>query len=333
MIKRYLNLVMSEDWLKSALVLALLAIGCTGLFYGARMAYKFGEGMSHEHAVTLVLVALLAALMFPAADLLRSHGWGTAAKTCALVGTICLGMEFVTHMGYTFGQRHDNVTKAAHQTVAYKEQVAALDEHKRDLTMWERRLSDLTQQNGWTATVTAESLRARLPALNLAIEQEAARGGCKARCLTRTQERDEIASRIATLEERTDLQKKIEATKRVLERQRQRQRTASTNLGNSAVVEHSQAFAKLYNMNLTPDADSVEWTKYVLGVLIAFVTVIIAPAAFKAAFLIAGMAGIGSASSNVARETVNTTETIKPSPREHITLGDAAAILNGMRAT
>lgn len=39
------------------------------------------------------------------------------------------------------------------------------------------------------------------------------------------------------------------------------------------------------------------------------------------------------ASPNVARETVNTTETIKPSPREHITLGDAAAILNGMRAT
>jgi hypothetical protein len=330
-IKRYLNLVMSEDWLKSALVLSLLAIGCVGLFYGARMAYKFGLGMSHEHAVTLVLVALLAALMFPAADLLRSKNWNGAAKTCNTVGAICLAMELVTHMGYTFGQRHDNVTKAMHQTVAYKEQASQLDERKRDLALWERRLADLTSQNGWSATVTADALRARLPALNLAIEQETARGGCKQRCLARTQERDEVAARIAVLEERTELQKKIEATKRVLERQRDR--VATTDLGNSAVVEQSAAFAKLYHMSLTPDADSIEWTKYLLGVLIALVTVMIAPAALKAAFLIAGMAGFGSyaSSTHVARETVNTTATV--SKPEHMRLGDAAALMASMRAT
>lgn len=298
-IKRYLNTVMSEDWLKSALVLALLAIGCVGLFYGARMAYKFGMGMSHEHAVTLVLVALLAAFAFPAADILRKNGHGGASKLAVVVGALCLCMELVTHMGYTFGQRHENVTKAMHQTVAYKEQQEALDEAKRNRAMFERRLSDLTQQNGWAATVTADALRARLPSLDLAIKQEEQRGGCKARCLERTKERDEIAARIAVLEERTKLQEQIEATKRVLDRQRDK--AASTDLGNSAVVEQSAAFAKLANWTLTPDADSIDWTKYILGIMIAVVTVIIAPAAFKLALLIAGMAGIGIA---VAARTV-----------------------------
>lgn len=309
MIKRTLNTIMSEDWLKSALVLALLLIGCVGLVYGARMAYKFGMGMSHEHAVTLVLVALLAAMAFPAADLLKKGGWSSAGKLASRAGAICLAVELMTHMGYTFGQRHENVTKAVHQTVSYKEQVAALDEQKRDLTLWEKRLSDLTGQNGWSATVTADGLRAKLPGLDLAISQEAARGGCKAKCLDRTKERDEINSRVAILEERTDLQKKIEATKRVLDKQRDK--TAHTDLGNSAVVEQSAAFAKLAHWDLNPDAGAIEWTKYMIGVLIAVVTVIIAPVSFKLAFLIAGMAGIGLALTQGRKED----ETPEPAAR------------------
>lgn len=293
MLKRYLNTVMSEDWLKSALVLSLLAIGCVGLFYGARMAYKFGLSMSHEHAVTLVLVALLAAFAFPAGDMLKKSGLVGFAKFAKIAGTGFLVVELVTHMGYTFGQRHDNVTKAMHQTVSYSEQKLALDEDKRNLALWERRLADLTSQNGWAATVTADGLRAKLPSLELAIKLEAERKGCKAKCQERTKERDEINSRIATLEERTSLQLKIEATKRVLDKQREK--TANTDLGNSSVVEQSNAFAKLFNMSLTPDGDSIEWTKYILGIMVAIVTVAIAPTSFTLAFMIAGMAGIGAA--------------------------------------
>lgn len=313
MIKRYLNIVMSEDWLKSALVLALLAIGSIGLFYGARMSYKFGDGMSHEHGVTLMLVALFAAAIFPAAHLLRKGGFVDGAKWARGIGAFCLAVELVTHMGYTFGQRHQNVTQAVHQTVSYQEQRAALDEGKRDLAMWEKRLASLTAENGWSATVTADGLRARLPGLELAIQQESKRGGCGPKCLERTKERDEIASRVAILEERTDLQKRIEATKRVLDKQRDK--TAATDLGNSAVVEQSQAFAKLATWNLRPDADSVDWIKYILGVLIALVTVIIAPAALELAFKIAGMAGIGrtvSTPETVSRET----SAVKHQPRE-----------------
>jgi len=58
--------------------------------------------------------------------------------------------------------------------------------------MWEKRLAELEGANaGWITTVTADALRAQLASAELAISQEAARGGCKAKCLARTQERDQ----------------------------------------------------------------------------------------------------------------------------------------------
>lgn len=296
-IKRYLNVVMSEDWLKSALVLALLVIGCVALFYGARMSYKFGETMSHEHGVTLMLVALFAAIIFPASHLLKKNGWDSAGKWARGIGVFCLAVELVTHMGYTFGQRHENVTKALHQTVAYQEQQEALEEAKRSRAMFERRLGELIQANGWSATVTADGLRADLA--NMEGDQifrrsrqcaDVTRPDSRAFCDRRAQ----IQSRIAIVEERSKLQEQIEATKRVLDRQRDK--TASTDLGNSAVVEQSRSFAKLLTMNLRPDADSTDWVKIILGVMLAIVTVLLAPASLETAFKIAGMAGIGAPS-------------------------------------
>jgi hypothetical protein len=303
MIKRHLNTVMSEDWLKSALVLALLAIGCIGLIYGARMSYKFGEGMSHEHGVTLMLVALFAAAVFPASHLLRKYGWGNGADWARRVGVLFLAVEFVTHMGYTFGQRHQNVTLATHQTVAYQEQQSSLTEEKRKLEMFEKRLSDLEGRNAWLPTVTADGLRSQIETQREAIRQEERRGGCGPRCLALKTELAGLETRRAAAEERKDLTDQIQATKRVLDKQRDK--VAVTDLGNSAVVEQSQAFAKIATLNLRPDADSIDWVKYALGIMIALVTVIIAPAAFELAVKLAGMAGIGNQSATVASKPAN----------------------------
>jgi hypothetical protein len=201
-------------------------------------------------------------------------------------------------MGYTFGQRHQNVTAAVAQQVNHQGQQEATAEQRRRLAVLEQDLADLTKANGWAATVTAVGLREKLDSLQKAVDLEAARGGCKTVCLQRMKERDDVKDRIATIERRTTLQTEIAQVKKELDAQRNR--LASTDLGNSAVIEQTVAFAKIAHWSLTPDEDTKEWTKYILGVLIAFCTVLISPAAFWLAFVVAGMAGLAGIAQHVA---------------------------------
>jgi len=115
-------------------------------------------------------------------------------------------------------------------------------EGKASLILWEKRLAELEAANAWSATVTADALRAQLASATLAIEQEAARGGCKAKCLARTKERDDLASKIAIAEEKSDLTRKIEATKAVLAKARDV--AAVTEHKSSPVVHQNQFLAK-----------------------------------------------------------------------------------------
>ena len=290
-----------------------LVLGLGSLAAAAAMSFDFGWGVSAKHALFLAVLSVVAAFGPMAAEMLFTRGRKYPAIATALICIPMLGIEFYSHAGYTAGLRGSNIETATVQNTKWTGAQEAVNEDKTNLALWIKRLGDLEAANAWTGTVTADALRAKLAGLNLAIEQEAARGGCKAKCLARTQERDDVASKIAIAEERGELSKKIEATKRVLDKQRDK--TAHTDLGNSAVVEQSAAFAKLANWDLKPDADAIEWTKYIIGVLIAVVTVIIAPTSFKLAFLIAGMAGIGIALSRRKDEEDERTAQTAPLPR------------------
>lgn len=133
----------------------------------------------------------------------------------------------------TISQRPKN------QNVKHKGAQDTVHEHERQIAFWETRLASLMSKNGWTATVTADALRAKLEGLNLAIKLEAEKRGCKEKCLARTKERDEVASRIAVLEETKDLSGKIADAKSALAELRDK---AGKVEFRSSQTEHMNAF-------------------------------------------------------------------------------------------
>lgn len=219
-----------------------LAVGLASLAAAAAMSFDFGWGVSVKHAVFLAVLTLVAAFGPMAAEMLWRKGRYGPSIATALICVPLLGIEFYSHAGYTAGLRGSNIETASVQNTRYDARNDQVTEHKTNLAMWTKRLQDLEAANAWSATVTADALRARLASSNLAIEQEAARGGCKAKCLERTKERDEISSRIAIAEERGTLTKQIEGTKRVLDSARDV--AAATDHVSSAVDHQNKSLKK-----------------------------------------------------------------------------------------
>lgn len=217
-------------------------VGVVVLVVAAAMSWSFGAEVSWKHGAFLAALSFVAAFGPEAAYKAWQEGKFGSAIAIALFCAPLLGIEFYSHAGYTAGLRGHNIETTAVQNVKYDARQDEVKEGKASLALWEKRLADLEAQNAWSASVTAEALRAQLASANLAIEQEAARGGCKAKCLARTKERDDLAAKIAIAEEKSDLTKRIEATKAVLSKARDV--AAVTEHKSSPVVHQNQFLAK-----------------------------------------------------------------------------------------
>lgn len=241
-------------WGKFWLCLAIVLLAAA-----AAMSFDFGWGVSAKHAIFLAGMSFVTAFIPDAAYQMweeRKYGAAIAMAVCSIP---LFGLEFFSHAGYTAGLRGINVSDTKIQNTKYDAAQDTVAENKRQLQFWQRRLETLTTQNGWTATVTADGLRAKLPGLELAIQQESS--NCKARCLARTKERDEIVERIKVLEETNDLSAKIAHAKQVLANIRDK---AATVEHKSSVVEHQNAFltkAVALTVNGTLEATDVQAEK------------------------------------------------------------------------
>lgn len=252
-----------------------LGIGAAALAASAFMTWKFGHSISVAHGVGLVCVTLAAAFVFPAARFIRAAGMPGAARWVAIVGAFFVCVEFVSDLGYTFGMRDKQVVEEGAKTVAYRATQDVLGDERTNLAMWRKQLADLETQHAWATTVTADGLRAQLAGANLAIDLEGKRGGCKDKCLARTKERDDIASRIATAEKVADLSKQIEATQRVLD---SKARVAvDTKTGHSTTAAQSKAFGRIGLIltgndakdSLNPDETSLTIADMMIGLMMA----------------------------------------------------------------
>ena len=216
-----------------------MSLGLATLCCAAAMSYSFGAETSTKHALFLVALSAIAAFLPEAAYTQWIGGKRAVGAILAAIAVPVLTIEFYTHAGYTAGLRGANLETSAVQNARYETRQDEVKEGRASLAMWEQRLAALTAEHGWTATVTADALRAQLASANLAIEQETKRGGCGPKCLDRTRERDAIAARIALAEERSSLAGKIEATKRVLAASREK---AVTTEHKSSAVAHQNDF-------------------------------------------------------------------------------------------
>lgn len=273
-----------------------IAVGVPALAASCFMTWKFGHSISFAHGVGLALATVMAAIIFALRAhilaILADHGLpqkGTARALMAL-GCFFVFFEFVGDLGYTFGMRDKQIVEAGAQNVAYDAVQDNLKSERQNVDMWRKQLETLTAQNAWATTVSADGLKAKLAGFNLAIEQEAARGGCKAKCLARTKERDEIASQIATIEKVDNLTKQIAATQKLIDGKVQTATT--TNIGHSTAKAQDKAFARigllLTGANaedaLKPGEAAQQWSDYILGLLMAIGACALPPVAFYFGF-------------------------------------------------
>lgn len=253
----------------------LLYVGYAAVALGFCMTFEFGRSMSLLHAGAMGLLTIAAAFMWPEVDRRWRDKRKISAGLMTAAGILFVGVELFSHLGYTVGHRIRDAEEATVQNARYSSAQEAVSEDKTNLAMWQERLKKLEGEYAWLPTVTSEALQARLASANLAIEQESKRGGCGPKCLERTKERDEIASRMNLARERADLTGKIEATKRVLAGARDKADT--TEFKTSKIISQTKFVSQLATFELEPGKAALTWAQIGIGFLVALVTTFLGP--------------------------------------------------------
>ncbi len=213
-------------WMWAGIVTLIVSMG---------MAYDYGSQVTWKHGVVMGALSFATAFLLEEAYSYWKRGLTGVAIGLTIVSIPMFWQETKSHIAYTAGFRGASVEKVHVQNRKYTGAQDDVDKLNEQIAFWAKRRASLIEQNGWTATVTADALRARLDGMNLAIKQEEARGGCKAKCLDRTKERDEVASRIAVLEETKGLDDRIKQANEKLAELRSK---AATVEHQTSVVEH-----------------------------------------------------------------------------------------------
>jgi len=256
--------------------IALVCAGVT-LFVACLMSASFGWSMSALHAFGLGLITIATALIFP----YIGHQWNGGSKWFAgglvpIAVLLCI-VEFGTHTGYTNGVRTIETEDTGVKNAAYQIKQDSVARNAATLASLKRDLEDLKGKNQWAASVSADGLRAKLPAMDEAIRQEKARGGCGPRCLKLTNDRADISNQIAVVEKVDGLTQQI-ATVQGLVNAKETEAT-SADFKSSEVVAQPAFLAKTFTWSLEPTAGQKEGTQIGVGFAMALATTFL-PAVF-----------------------------------------------------
>jgi len=265
----------------------LVASGMVALVSGAFMAFSFGREMSYLHAVTLGLLSIVAAFMPTMIDHMRKAGRTPTAAVLGMLCTIFIGAEYFSHLGYTIGHRVRDTEETGVQNTKYTDTREQVADHRKNLAMWQAQLAKLQSDNAWAATVKADGLRSELATLKARVEEEkkgnrGRKAGCGKECERLQNEANALEQRIATVEQASDLTKRIEATQRLVDASREK--AATTQHRSSSIINQTKFVGQLWTASLEPGAEAMTWTQIAIGALIAIVTTFLAPVCFFMAF-------------------------------------------------
>jgi hypothetical protein len=259
-----------------------LVLGCAGLAVAALMAFVFGLSMSLSHAVLLGLLTLSGSVLWPYAGHLRASGAGRSATMFLVIASGFLAAEYFSHIGYTVGQRVMETEDTGFKNAAYKLKQESVPRNAGLLAGMKADLEKMQAANAWAAAVSADGLRAQLAPMDLAIEQETARGGCGPKCLGLTRDKAAVQDKIAIVEKVDDLTKQI-ATMQNLVNMKEGEATTAE-FKSSAVVAQTNFVAQLGTLSLDPDRSAQIWTQIGIGAMLALVTTFFAPTMFAIAW-------------------------------------------------
>lgn len=295
-----------------------LAIGVAALGVGMAMAFEYGRAMSLLHALSLSLLAIVVSLAFIGAELYRAAGRTVMAVIATGAGFSFSAGEYGTHFGYTVGTRASETQQTGVTNAAYQARQDNRDREASNLDMWRKQLADLTAEAPWAASVTADGLRAQMEAMDKAIELETGRGGCKSRCQKLMADKGALAEKIGKVERAADLNKRIEATQRLLDRKVDV--AVETKFHSSKIVNQTIGFAQIATWTDAPSESALSWTQLALGAVIAAITTFLAPFCLTLAF-----SGLGTRRERDATDNPGQTRVVRTTVRERDPRIDAMA--------
>lgn len=257
---------------------AIAILGTLALIGDAWLSIKFGYSIAAEMAIIAGVISVASGLMLVAAMFFDRIGWRWLGRGLAALWVPVFLFNCWSNMGVSTANRMGEVQAAKVQQTTYDGAKSNVEEAKRSLELFQKQLATLLEQNAWAGTVTADGLRAQVADLRKAEVAEARLGGCGQKCRAIQNQITDVQGRIAVAEQRADLTKRIEATKKVIEDRRAQ--LASTDKGISSTANQSTLYAKLISFNLAsdPDADMVTVANESTGIGFAVILALIATA-------------------------------------------------------
>jgi len=239
---------------RACLAAAFVALGISGY-----MAWEFGSSISRSHGVALVVACFLASIIWTFRKIITDAG--VKGRWITVAAVFFVGLELMSHLGYTFGMRDKQVVEAGAQTVAYRATQDNLTSHRTNLDMWRTQLADLqarnkaiaSKNNGWLITVDPVAMQSQLDAMDQKIANEAARVRCADKCEALKTQRGQLAALISAVKEENDLTTRIDATQRIVDNAVTKATT--TKIGHSTTKAQNNAFGELLRLASTFSAD------------------------------------------------------------------------------
>ena len=228
-----------------------LTMGVIALIVDAVLCYQYGVTQTLWHGIGFAVVALFfSQLPDGAYEEFQKGNKGAGI----VLGLLCIplgAVAYQSHIGYGAGVRLGDIKKANVQQAKYDGAQDTVGEDKVNLKLWTDQLAKLMEQDAWTATVTADALREQLGTLKARIDEEKAgkrgrKAGCGRECERLQDEANTVAAKLGKVEQREDLTKRLEATKRKLDQARVA--AASTDAGISSVAMQTDVNTQLFGV-------------------------------------------------------------------------------------
>jgi hypothetical protein len=202
-----------------------LVIGVCTLIADIVVSFLGGKEVTFWHGVGFAAVALAFAYLPDAAyeefESGRYVAGGVVALLCVPIGLQALQ----NHVTYSAGVRYGDIKLTSFHNVKLDNATDSLKSEHANIGMWRDQLKDLKARNatilernkGWAVTTNPEAMKEAKEAIEKAIANETARGGCKQKCEALMRQRNDLNAAIEGIKRENDLTSQIDATQRVID--------------------------------------------------------------------------------------------------------------------
>jgi len=225
----------------------------------------FGLSISVGMMLGLGVIAFMSAYLPAVLVELSSTPYRNVFRAGIAVAAIVTVIDITTNVSTGGTHKTSDVVQAKVQNIKFEDKRDAVASAKEEIALYEKLISDLTNQNPWTTSVSADGLRGQIQPMEEAIRQEARRGGCGPKCLALKQELAELHNRIAIAEKLDEHTKKLQAARNALSNAIAQAESVEQDV--SAVATQNFRLASLFTLSRDPDEGAQHWVDQWLTVL------------------------------------------------------------------